>query len=483
MSRTFNAVPLSSRKDTLVSIVPANGCIPADECMNWTQVQQEDALGFRQTAPHLAAVIAYMSSRCCFGVYGGWGTGKSTLMRCVQDILKERYADKAVTVWFDTWMYDMHAGEDICYALMVQIDKQLGDVDEERRRKLHSVFRHMAATGLTAADTCGQMLLGLPGVTGVKATFDTIYEGLESERDRWVDAVASLRETYGALVKERLGNTGRRLYVFLDDLDRCLPHNAVTVLEWLKNFLSIEDTVYIIGVDRSALSEAISRYYGYSDEYGARYVDKIVTLSYEVQPPTDARLFEHEIRRMDTALAEVGSRWLDGHAKAILNGFTVAQKAANCGPRSIRKIARKLGFVFADPFSTAVYWNDDGRETAKIREDFRDGMPDGQSAVASVVIPAVACLVTLKESLPQLFSRYNEQLLRSFFWAAGVSGERNSVHVYSEDEKTRYTDFLKGRGISHGQAEAFGRALAGNPLGSCTLSQLEAIYRRLGDWL
>ncbi len=74
---------------------------------------------------------------------------------------------------------------------------------------------------------------------------DNLYDHVEGFQDKFAD-----------VVKEYVGEEGR-LVVFIDDLDRCLPEGAITVLESLKLFLDRSQCVFVIGVDQAALTEAI----------------------------------------------------------------------------------------------------------------------------------------------------------------------------------------------------------------------------------
>jgi hypothetical protein len=53
----------------------------------------------------------------------------------------------------------------------------------------------------------------------------------------------------------------RRIVVFIDDLDRCLPLNALTVLESMKLFFDLEDFVFVAGLDQQVIERAIELRY------------------------------------------------------------------------------------------------------------------------------------------------------------------------------------------------------------------------------
>jgi predicted KAP-like P-loop ATPase len=77
----------------------------------------QDTLGFGQMATVLHTVIRETPYRpFTIGIFGEWGSGKSTLMNLIQTSLK---SDGVKTVWFNAWKYDTK--EVIWNALIQQI--------------------------------------------------------------------------------------------------------------------------------------------------------------------------------------------------------------------------------------------------------------------------------------------------------------------------------------------------------------------------
>src|SRR5919199_1738144 len=64
----------------------------------------DDALDFNNYSQKLANIITNSTPRFSIGIFGGWGTGKTSLMKMTKQILDEN--DKIVTVWFDAWRYE-----------------------------------------------------------------------------------------------------------------------------------------------------------------------------------------------------------------------------------------------------------------------------------------------------------------------------------------------------------------------------------------
>ena len=66
--------------------------------------------------------------------------------------------------------------------------------------------------------------------------------------------------------------TEKRVYVLIDDLDRCLPETALQIFEAIKLFLDSEQCAYVVAVDRAVIRRGLElRYPARSIGEAARY--------------------------------------------------------------------------------------------------------------------------------------------------------------------------------------------------------------------
>jgi hypothetical protein len=71
-------------------------------------------------------------------------------------------------------------------------------------------------------------------------------------------------------IKGLSADGSRRVVIFIDDLDRCLPTNALDVLESMKLFFDVEGCIFVIGLDQQIAEKAVAVKYGAAVGEGAQ---------------------------------------------------------------------------------------------------------------------------------------------------------------------------------------------------------------------
>lgn len=145
----------------------------------------------------------------------------------------------------------------------------------------------------------------------------TLFDIFQRERSKiYCEHVRSLEQFYQQfkqLVKEWVIDTNLRLIVFIDDLDRCLPEQAIGVLEAVKVFLDIQGCIFLLGVDREVIERGICvRYKDFAlandlsmqqgtagfPIAGRDYLDKIIQVPFELPPLEDDVIRDFVLQRL-----------------------------------------------------------------------------------------------------------------------------------------------------------------------------------------
>ena len=295
---------------------------------------KDDLFGHAPFARHLAKSI-----RCHRGgdglviaLHGLWGSGKTTILNYVCHYLeaeKTEDADPPVVVHFNPWWFS--GREDLAQTFLRQLQaalpaknakfKRLGELLDKYGESLGGfVGAAVDATGMTggyakdAGKTVGRMLQRKPkDVPALKAQ-----------------------------IADELREAKVRILVIIDDIDR-LDHDEVrqlfTVIKALADFPFV---TYLLAFDRKAAVQAIERDSGLP---GARYLEKIIQVPFEIPLIDRTTLRDVVLRRLDEEVLNcVPDDAVDqGHGAAVLVGGI---ERLVCVPRDVIRLVNTLSVTF-----------------------------------------------------------------------------------------------------------------------------------------
>lgn len=237
---------------------------------------------------------------CSIGIFGDWGSGKSSLMGMVED--KYKNTPDVLIIRFNGWLFEGY--EDAKTVLMGRIVDEIIDkrTFTEKAIKLgvkllqkidwmklgSSAVKHGAA--FLAAGPPGLAISA--GIEAIGKTKPEDYEKYIKEKQEKKDPDHQLRANiheFHRHFEELLNETGvKKVIVFIDDLDRCSPDTIIGTLEAIKLFLFAKDTAFVIGADERLIRYAVRRRFpeitGDSTEVGRDYLEKLVQYPIRIPP-------------------------------------------------------------------------------------------------------------------------------------------------------------------------------------------------------
>ncbi len=231
------------------------------------------------------------------GIFGKWGTGKTTLMRCVEKEFFDRKAyegSQYKTIWFSPWKYD--SKEKIWNALIQSILAEIEkDIDIPGKKSCRDLAWLMK---FYTYEIGRELLLGWVKQK-VKRETDIDLDELQkiSEVESESEMYRSLNrfeDDFKKLVEDYVGKRGK-LVIFIDDLDRCLPKEALTVLEALKLYLDRANCIFFIGLDRRTIEQAVYIKYASVEITGKDYLEKMIHLNFFI-PENDPNAIEDMLK-------------------------------------------------------------------------------------------------------------------------------------------------------------------------------------------
>jgi predicted KAP-like P-loop ATPase len=243
----------------------------------------QDFLNFRISAGLAAEMILDAKGKpLSIGISGGWGVGKSSMVKLIEEELLAAKSKKIVYLTFNAWLYQGH--DDAKAALMEEISQKILDRAEHDKTFVVKAKELLARVqlfrllrlGLEAVMTLKSGLPVSAITAGAETAFNHLLSGDISAED--VLKVEEFAETHkddtkGFLKpKEKpesppqmihafrnhfeslLKDLDITLVVFVDDLDRCLPPTVIGTLEAMRLFLFMERTAFVIAADEKMIN-------------------------------------------------------------------------------------------------------------------------------------------------------------------------------------------------------------------------------------
>lgn len=273
---------------------------------------KDDLLGYQVHADLLRDVVLDPSMLpISIGVFGDWGSGKSSLMLLMQNSIEEWKAKteeankakdavkknaKVLQIMFNSWQFEDY--EDTKLTLIETIlSSVIKDIEDHR-----DVFEK--------ADACLSKIKYLKlGVVVLKNLARKIVpkeiQDLLPNKEEWKEIskedqdllmdevkeanssnfIKRFREDFSTIIAD---GDYRSVIVYIDDLDRCSPERIIQCLEAVKLFVNVDKTAFVIGADQRIIENAIHERYKtplqqttisspYSD-----YLEKLIQLPYKL---------------------------------------------------------------------------------------------------------------------------------------------------------------------------------------------------------
>ena len=465
-------------------------------------------LDFPRYVKTLSDMIEKSTPKFNVGIFGGWGTGKTTLMLNIENALKN---NNTGTLQFNAWRYQNETSH-ATIPLMLNIISHLAKRDEIRAL-WDTTFKEKTKTAeQKKSETWSEKIkrvikglslnvsFGIPGIAEIGVGYERPTEELEKEKTRLEIENANLQKTTLQegldLIEELLNNikgseNGLKLVVFVDDLDRCTPDKAIEVFESIKIFFDIEGIVFVLGLSNEIVELAINEKYKFLEGSfsGEDYLKKIIQLPFtipqwgeqDIDKFLDALLANYKHAKYKNIFVENKGLILSGvernprEVKRFLNHFIIAYEIFGQEEgikqnelMAVQSLRLRWNWFFDAIFETSF------EILATIRELLGISSPEElrriltskkEDLTKDLQIPAIARLVSLPESSLEKKVILQDELMdflkgsgkiiftiREVVWPlyrrAGVEVKLESTRIREENKVERTTIDLSLRKLS-----------------------------------
>lgn len=240
------------------------------------------------------------------GLYGDWGSGKSSLMKFALKKIeennpknrKEKDTTKSLCIEFNGWLFEGYEDTktSLCGAILdaladeERFSQEVTDYANELIKKID--FKKILGKGIkygldffltggvgTLTDLTLSSILSSVKANASDLQAKDIEEILDKlKKDVKARAeIKNFRKDFQVLLKK---SKVENVVVFIDELDRCLPDTVLEVFEAMRLFLFVEGMSFVIGADERLIQYAIRSKYkevpGNNLDIGKEYLEKVI---------------------------------------------------------------------------------------------------------------------------------------------------------------------------------------------------------------
>ncbi|EKQ54566.1 MULTISPECIES: P-loop NTPase fold protein [unclassified Clostridium] len=279
----------------------------------------KDELGYQEVVDQVNKIIFNAEPPFTIGIYGGWGYGKTSIMRQLYfmnggeiDSYKFPFVDEAneeiageekkeiieklkekgnindyEAVWYNPWEHQFE--KEPVIGLLHEIRERFNFFTKstEEAKKLADIS---IRTGI-------DIISGIiNAITKVKVDASNIEKyGEKYEKNNFEIASSSQRFKllFEQAVKKLLGDKkDRKLIIFIDDLDRCEDDSIINLIRGIKLYLSTSNCIFVLGMDQINVMRALKKNNIHKD-----YLDKLFQCIIRVPLSNNYKKFIVEITK------------------------------------------------------------------------------------------------------------------------------------------------------------------------------------------
>ena len=321
--------------------------------------RKADTLNLLPYAEAIRDFIQECESPVSIGIQGGWGVGRTSLMNMLRgsgDSQQSGLLDVNLckSISLDSWPYSQFDQNDnMAVACFHALTNQLGQVLEQE-------------PGIDPVDLKARLEAANEKLVAVMHQIRELKQGhykTQKNGNSYIDIsgqMLTFRTEFSKLISLwSQSGEGRRVVIFVDDLDRIRPLLALELLEAIKNFIDIPGCIFVMTLDYEVVQRGMLEKLGkdLQKTSGKAFFDKMIQLPFVV-PTTSYRLDEYIVDLLNkSGLPCVDKDSCDPESREFfldITRFTVGRN-----PRGIKRVVNYMNLL------ERIHCHNAGRETTK----------------------------------------------------------------------------------------------------------------------
>ncbi|MFI5140015.1 MAG: P-loop NTPase fold protein [Sphingobacteriales bacterium] len=262
------------------------------------KLKTEDRLQRYEFSKRIAQMIDKHESQqsLVIGLYGKWGEGKTSVM----NFIKVELSSDTIVVNFNPWLFSDqgHLMQAFFNSIAFGLNKSITHTKEKIGKLLGDYGSAMGAVSKAA------------GIS---------LDGLSLFGDKLRDiSIEKLRERVDKIINE----SGKRIVVFIDDIDRLDVVEVQYIFKLVKLVGDFPRTAYVLAFDDEMVATALAPKYGNQDKInGYLFLEKIIQVPLKIPKATRKALRQYTIDLIDKVFRDYHVKMGEKEMASFMSGF------------------------------------------------------------------------------------------------------------------------------------------------------------------
>ncbi|PML06377.1 KAP family P-loop NTPase fold protein [Vibrio lentus] len=244
---------------------------------------------------YLSSYLRSQKKPLVLNINGAWGTGKTVFLKQMYSNL--RFKHEYPVIYIDAWKSDF-SNDPLLVVISEMIEQfkllnptiNAADKEQELLKVLGKYSKKLwNVTAIGVGNYVSEKLDNATVVDLAKiATFKDEEEVVVGRNltDNYKNQLSALNDCKLALTHyvNCFPEGKRKVFVLVDELDRCRPTYAIEMLETIKHFFSLDNYIFVVATDTNQLSHSINAVYG-SNFDGTEYLSRFFNRSAALPEP------------------------------------------------------------------------------------------------------------------------------------------------------------------------------------------------------
>ena len=267
---------------------------------------RDDILNRSSFAKNLAKVLLEYSCSSSFsiGLYGEWGSGKTSLLNMVIEEIEDKDS-RVVILRFNPWLCSDSK------QLISQFFKQLATAIKMNKTATDKACELIDQYADIFDAASAIPLLGDIIAAACKTATQQAKQHIEKANDL---------QTIKNKIVEKLEEENLKIIVAIDDIDRLSEDEIIAVFQLVKSLADFPNTIYLLAFDYKVVIQALKKVQ-HGD--GKEYLEKIIQVPFEIPAPSIDTIYNTLFSKLNSIIGDIADNQWDRETWARLFEFGI----------------------------------------------------------------------------------------------------------------------------------------------------------------